>query len=588
MARKKFILKPVADISLQHSLYPADSTTGYNLINEEVDDGDATYIYKSVLATREEETVTSTFKMGCDNVPDNYYPIACWLHTNIKSTMGSDDEKSSVTLSLQLGENSEDLFTIELTNGLMGGTYDYEYRPIRIYNLEKKIQNFYEESQNNSDPQIILSITTHIEASSAEKATDHEVKIGQVYLEVEYTDYMQSSIKCSTEWAKPVTTYKKINGTWSELTETEFLEDMQNNSYSKDNESIAMYPMLKSGVSWRNGRDSTYVVFDEINIVDSYTPNGSEIDSWAADVDESGDIMCYVTSSTISNEDGTTETAYILTIAGNGSGGIYMHPNSKYFLYNFYHDAEEQGDTLIYGMTMMLHGIDLLKTYTLTNLDYAFHTAFYDMNVSTSIDISDWDVEELKGTFTMCTGNENGYMSIILPKNLKKISHYCFNLSQLGNLLIPSTLEEIYVDKKCPFYSSIKSITIEEDNPYFYMENGCLIKESDKCLYAIDESFTTIPNNITVIHHHSMQNSFCSFDSLVIPASVVKIGSHAIYSGSERITNFTFLSTTPPEVDENFICIHDTLVITVPAGCGEAYKTATGWTDCADYIVEAS
>lgn len=38
------ILRPSADISVEHSLYPHDSTTAYLLINEEVADGTATYI----------------------------------------------------------------------------------------------------------------------------------------------------------------------------------------------------------------------------------------------------------------------------------------------------------------------------------------------------------------------------------------------------------------------------------------------------------------------------------------------------------------------------------------------------------------
>lgn len=38
------ILRPSADISIEHSVYPSNSTNAYSLINEEVSDGAATYI----------------------------------------------------------------------------------------------------------------------------------------------------------------------------------------------------------------------------------------------------------------------------------------------------------------------------------------------------------------------------------------------------------------------------------------------------------------------------------------------------------------------------------------------------------------
>lgn len=75
--------------------------------------------------------------------------------------------------------------------------------------------------------------------------------------------------------------------------------------------------------------------------------------------------------------------------------------------------------------------------------------------------------------------------------------------------------------------------------------------------------------------------------NIVIPDSVSSIGMNAFQS--TKITSMTVLSTTPPTVLSGTMGTISTLVsINVPAGCGEAYKAASGWSKYADKIVEAS
>ena len=52
------ILRPSADISVGHALYPANSVNAYSLINEEVSDGDSTYIYTKNMSN------TSKFRLS--------------------------------------------------------------------------------------------------------------------------------------------------------------------------------------------------------------------------------------------------------------------------------------------------------------------------------------------------------------------------------------------------------------------------------------------------------------------------------------------------------------------------------------------
>lgn len=66
-------LRPSADISINHSLYPADSTAAYLLIGEEEPDGASTYISHTFVA---DDTSTysksSSFRFSCANLPQTY------------------------------------------------------------------------------------------------------------------------------------------------------------------------------------------------------------------------------------------------------------------------------------------------------------------------------------------------------------------------------------------------------------------------------------------------------------------------------------------------------------------------------------
>ena len=55
------------------------------------------------------------------------------------------------------------------------------------------------------------------------------------------------------------------------------------------------------------------------------------------------------------------------------------------------------------------------------------------------------------------------------------------------------------------------------------------------------------------------------------------------------LRGITTLAVVPPVItDASFGDPYYTHTITVPKGCGESYKAAAGWSNYADYIVEAS
>lgn len=92
--------------------------------------------------------------------------------------------------------------------------------------------------------------------------------------------------------------------------------------------------------------------------------------------------------------------------------------------------------------------------------------------------------------------------------------------------------------------------------------------------------------------------NLCSnLSEITIPASCTSISYGALRCGSTSgKCTFIFEGQTPPTIQlyseiaagEDTFDKYKIKKIVVPAGCGEAYKTATNWTTVADYIVEAT
>ena len=92
----------------------------------------------------------------------------------------------------------------------------------------------------------------------------------------------------------------------------------------------------------------------------------------------------------------------------------------------------------------------------------------------------------------------------------------------------------------------------------------------------------TIPNSVISIGNSAF--SWCdAIMNITIPDSVTSIGNTA-FSNCFKLIKVIMLPTTPPKLGEYVFDTADT--IAVPVGCGEAYKTADGWKNYANKIVE--
>ena len=96
-----------------------------------------------------------------------------------------------------------------------------------------------------------------------------------------------------------------------------------------------------------------------------------------------------------------------------------------------------------------------------------------------------------------------------------------------------------------------------------------------------------IPDGVTSIGVHCFYKC-TSLASITIPDGVTYIGNYC-FSYCTSLASIVMLPTTPPALGSNaFYNTSDDLVITVPKGTLDAYKSATNWSAYADKMVEAS
>ena len=97
-----------------------------------------------------------------------------------------------------------------------------------------------------------------------------------------------------------------------------------------------------------------------------------------------------------------------------------------------------------------------------------------------------------------------------------------------------------------------------------------------------------IPDSVTSIGTSALQ--YCTeLTQITIPDSVTSIGSRALDIGaSTNKATVTMKPTTPPTISSSTFTTSKLNKIIVPVGCGDTYKSATNWSNFADYIEEAT
>ena len=144
---------------------------------------------------------------------------------------------------------------------------------------------------------------------------------------------------------------------------------------------MSTQPILAPADTWftQGGTTIKRASITEIEIKDSYTPAGEVVASWDASAAKDGSVMVYV--------EGTK-----LTIAGNGTGKVYMNSDSSCAFSSTGSDR--------FGNITKIAGGNLLDTSKVTTLLKAFDRCLSLQEV----DVSNWDTSKLVSTKAMFQG----------------------------------------------------------------------------------------------------------------------------------------------------------------------------------------
>ena len=328
---------------------------------------------------------------------------------------------------------------------------------------------------------------------------------------------------------------------------------LPNVSYCIDNDEVHYNPWVDSRLS------ATYTVADDTNPTQLYTylsEGGMTIDG-ATMFDK---VEIDGTEVSIADLD-TAQGAYQLTAGGH---------TVKYTL----------KDPTIIGLFMD----ESTGTMTVGATFYAMCPALTSVTIPNSVtSIGQY-------AFNTCTS----LTSITIPNSVTTIGEYAFDsCSSLTSVTIPNSVTSIGISafSGC---SSLTSVTI--GNSVTSISNRAFSGCSSLTSITIPDSVTsiggsafesctsltsvTIPDSVTSIGNGAFCN--CNLASVTIGSGITSIDTEAF--NPAIVESCTIKATIPPTLGENVFNPQGEDKFYVPAQSLNAYKTASGWSEYAEYI----
>lgn len=176
-------------------------------------------------------------------------------------------------------------------------------------------------------------------------------------------------------------------------------------------------------------------------------------------------------------------------------------------------------------------------------------------------------------------GSQSYMTSITMQDGLQEIKDKAFlYCEKLTNVIIPNSVVDIS-NNAFGFCRNLNQILVDEKNPIYDSKEDCnaIIKTKTNEL-IVGCNNTQIPNSVKSIGDNAFFGS--GIKSIVIPDSILNVGSYA-FAYCDSLKLITVMSSTPPTcTDNSFSCgygNYSNATLYVPAGSKEIYQKTQGW-----------
>lgn len=242
----------------------------------------------------------------------------------------------------------------------------------------------------------------------------------------------------------------------------------------------------------------------------------------------------------------------------NGSGTDFKTQEKEEHIYSSgeYNYTADSGYNALRSVKVKVYGSEVPKTiYKNGNYEVAPEPPFVgNLMTKASLLVRVKTAEQIVAR-TITKMESDDFNNIIDDDNITEIGDYAFyNCKDLESVVIPNTVTRIR-NRAFAYCTSLNMINIPAS------------------VNVIEDYAFRYNDNLDIVNIYS--------ENLTIGAEAFNIGT----TTNKYRVNF-INATTPPSIQPNSFKLETLDQIYVPAGCGDAYKTAPNWSNYADYIVE--